>query len=262
MPTHSRSRRADSDYGTAPCGPLANIINFTQEIDCTSNSTGLLTAKDRQIADLINQAHAAHRLRKRRHHHRSEGIDNSQAPNPATVEERTRAGGQCFALLKPLFFVDDERFGFTRRTRSSKRLPTPLTSNTPHRLSEYLGQLVEGLRSQADWAEGLLKYWKVLFPDCSDFNNEEPTGDRLAESEDCNEACAIFRNAWGSAHHASPTDQSTPRRLRDQAGPLTPPRRSFPTPFTDVVPPLLYWSNIGFNSMWRCEGILALGRLP
>jgi hypothetical protein len=69
----------------------------------------LLTAIDRQIADLINQAHAACRPRKRRPHHHSEGIDNSQAPNPATVEEHTRAAGRRFALLKSLFFVDDER---------------------------------------------------------------------------------------------------------------------------------------------------------
>ncbi|KAJ7829221.1 hypothetical protein B0H14DRAFT_2594264 [Mycena olivaceomarginata] len=262
MPTHSRSRRADSDYGTAPCGPLANIINFTQEIDCTSNSAyyassgmnevdGLLTAKDRQIADLINQAHAAHRLRKRRHHHRSEGIDNSQAPNPATVKERTRAGGQCFALLKPLFFVDDECVWAMQKVALQKAIwlhspDTQLqaTANTTHikystRLSEYLGQLVEGLRSQADWAEGLLKYWKVLFPDCSDFNNEEPTGDRLAESRTIYSS-SFARSGW-------PFDTSPPL---------------IPTPFTDVVPPLLYWSNIGFNSMWRCEGILALGRLP
>jgi hypothetical protein len=40
----------------------------------------------------------------------------------------------------------------------------------------------------------------VLFPDCNDFDNEEPTGDRLAEHEDRNEARAIFRNAWESAH--------------------------------------------------------------
>ncbi|KAJ7795700.1 hypothetical protein B0H14DRAFT_100874 [Mycena olivaceomarginata] len=35
-----------------------------------------------------------------------------------------------------------------------------------------------------------------------------------------------------------------------------------PTPFTVVVPPSSYWSNIGFNSTWRCERTLALGRLP
>jgi hypothetical protein len=54
---------------------------------------GLLTTKDRQIADLINQAHATRRPRKRRRHHRSEGINNCQAPNLATIEEHTRAAG-------------------------------------------------------------------------------------------------------------------------------------------------------------------------
>ncbi|KAJ7711791.1 hypothetical protein B0H14DRAFT_3902443 [Mycena olivaceomarginata] len=96
------------------------------------------------------------------------------------------------------------------------------TGDTTHinysaRLSEYLGQLFEGLRSQVDWAEGLLKQWNnVFFPDRNDFDHEEPTGYRLAEREDRNEARAIFRNAWGSAHHASPTaGPSTPRRSCD-----------------------------------------------
>ncbi|KAJ7851309.1 hypothetical protein B0H14DRAFT_3137439 [Mycena olivaceomarginata] len=96
------------------------------------------------------------------------------------------------------------------------------TGDTTHinysaRLSEYLGQLVEGLRSQVDWAEGLLKQWNnVFFPDRNDFDHEEPTGYRLAEREDRNEARAIFRNAWGSAHYASPTaGPSTPRRSCD-----------------------------------------------
>jgi hypothetical protein len=38
-----------------------------------------------------------------------EGINNSQAPNLATIEECTRVASQCFALLKSLFFVNDER---------------------------------------------------------------------------------------------------------------------------------------------------------
>ncbi|KAJ7797628.1 hypothetical protein B0H14DRAFT_2910269 [Mycena olivaceomarginata] len=131
MPTRSRSRSTDSDHGTAPRGPLANIINLTQEIAPATPRTmrhirtniqagmnevdGLLAAKDRQIADLINQAHAARRPRKRRRHHRSEGIDSSQTPNPATVKERTRAAGRRFALLKSLFFVDDERVWAVQR---------------------------------------------------------------------------------------------------------------------------------------------------
>ncbi|KAJ7737583.1 hypothetical protein B0H14DRAFT_3168309 [Mycena olivaceomarginata] len=63
----------------------------------------------------------------------------------------------------------------------------------------------------------ILKQWNnVFFPDRNDFDHEEPTGDRLAEREDRNEARAIFRNAWGSAHHASPTaGPSTPRRSCD-----------------------------------------------
>ncbi|KAJ7306247.1 hypothetical protein DFH08DRAFT_1054386 [Mycena albidolilacea] len=125
MPTRSRSCSADSDHNTAPHGPLANIINLMQEIAPATLRTmchiqtniqagmnevdGLLTTKDCQIANLINQAHAARCPRKHRRHHRSDGIDNSQTPNPATVEEHTRAAGQHFALLKSLFFVNNKR---------------------------------------------------------------------------------------------------------------------------------------------------------
>ncbi|KAJ7306730.1 hypothetical protein DFH08DRAFT_1054375 [Mycena albidolilacea] len=349
MPTRSRSRSTDSGHGTAPRGPVANIINLTQEIAPATppgmNEVDRLpTAKDRQIADLINQAHAARRPRKHRRHYRSEGINNSQTPNPATVEERTRAAGWRLALFKSLFFVDDERVWAGRiqgqlldvldvlpedvhewrqdewlslafmdgmdgeratiahriRSQSLSTLVADVTSfesstsrkstfhdligynaptetshafyssykvailydeyaraiwlhspdtqlqatgDTTHinysaRLSEYLGQLFEGLRSQADWAEGLLKYWNVFFPDRNDFDNEELTGDRLAEREDRNEARAIFRNAWGSACHASPTaGPSTPCRSRDQAGLLTPPRRLSPHHSPLLSPP-------------------------
>ncbi|KAJ7886229.1 hypothetical protein B0H14DRAFT_1323110 [Mycena olivaceomarginata] len=97
------------------CRIRTNIQAGMNEVD------GLLTAKDRQIADLINQAHATRRPRKRRRHHRSEGIDNSQAPNPAAVEERTRAAGRRFALLKSLFFIDDERVWAVQKDETFNR---------------------------------------------------------------------------------------------------------------------------------------------
>ncbi|KAJ7853792.1 hypothetical protein B0H14DRAFT_2580187 [Mycena olivaceomarginata] len=50
--------------------------------------------------------------------------------------------------------------------------------NCSARLSEYLGQIANGLRSKAAWAEELLEYGNnILFPDCNE-SDEEPTGDR------------------------------------------------------------------------------------
>jgi hypothetical protein len=86
-----------------------------------------------------------------------------------------------------------------------------VTGDTTHinyaaRQSEYLSQIVDGLRFKTAWAEALLKYWNnVFFPDRIDSDDEESPGDRVAEREDRDEACAIFRNARGSAGRASPT---------------------------------------------------------
>ncbi|KAJ7867919.1 hypothetical protein B0H14DRAFT_2730553 [Mycena olivaceomarginata] len=123
----SRLKSPDSAEPTTPTrGPLTDVLNLTQEIVPSATPrtmrrirnniqagmnevNGLLSAKDRQIADLTNQAHTARRPRKRRRHHRAEGINESEVPNPATVEERTRSAGRRFSLLKSLFFIDDER---------------------------------------------------------------------------------------------------------------------------------------------------------
>ncbi|KAJ7893167.1 hypothetical protein B0H14DRAFT_2559982 [Mycena olivaceomarginata] len=105
-----------------------------------------------------------------------------------------------------------------------------VTGDTTHinyaaRQSEYLSQIVDGLRFKTAWAEALLKYWNnVFFPDRIDSDDEESPGDRVAEREDRDEACAIFRNARGSAGRASPTAGPSTTREHSQ-----PPRRSSPS---------------------------------
>ncbi|KAJ7892364.1 hypothetical protein B0H14DRAFT_2560408 [Mycena olivaceomarginata] len=57
-----------------------------------------------------------------------------------------------------------------------------VTGDTTHinyaaRQSEYLSQIVDGLRFKTAWAEALLKYWNnVFFPDRIDSDDEESPG--------------------------------------------------------------------------------------
>ncbi|KAJ7822963.1 hypothetical protein B0H14DRAFT_3875350 [Mycena olivaceomarginata] len=130
---------------------------------------GLLTAKDRQIADLINQAHAARRPRKRRPHHHSEGIDNSQAPNPPTVEERTRAAGRRFALLKSLFFVDDERVWAVQKDEMFTR-----TKEFDSDEGRVQGQLLDVLNVLPENVHQWRQYEWLSLATTAHFDDEEP----------------------------------------------------------------------------------------
>ncbi|KAJ7713317.1 hypothetical protein B0H14DRAFT_3636661 [Mycena olivaceomarginata] len=197
-------------HSTAPRGPLANIINLMQEIAPATPRTmrrirtniqagmnevnGLLTTKDRQIADLINQAHAARRPRK-----------TSPPPSPPIWPLSKNAHGlQVIKRITVGVIVNCTILAIWLHSPDTQ---LQATGDTTH--INYSARLIMERR---------------VLPDCNDFDNEELTGDRLAECEDRNEACAIFRNAWGSAHTAGPSTH----RSRDQAGPLTPPRRSSP----------------------------------
>ncbi|KAJ7749868.1 hypothetical protein B0H14DRAFT_2982566, partial [Mycena olivaceomarginata] len=101
MPIHSRSPNS-AEPTTPTRGPLTDVLKLTQEIALlatprtTCRVNGLLSAKDCRIADLTNKPMPP------------AGINESEVPNPATVEERTRSAGCRFSLLKLLFFVDDE----------------------------------------------------------------------------------------------------------------------------------------------------------
>jgi hypothetical protein len=69
------------------------------------------------------------------------------------------------------------QFGFTPPTQL-QAIGDTTHINCSARLSEYLGQIVNGLRSKAAWAEELLEYGNdILFPDRNE-SDEEPTGDR------------------------------------------------------------------------------------
>ncbi|KAK7013084.1 hypothetical protein R3P38DRAFT_3008277 [Favolaschia claudopus] len=121
-----RRRRVDSD--SEPSTPerrhaLSDILNLTQQLT-PSKSPGRVdelraslqslanaaaeadSAKDRQIADLENQALPRPPRKRRKRLNRHEGADDS-LPNAASLEERVREAGRHFAVEEALFLVNE-----------------------------------------------------------------------------------------------------------------------------------------------------------
>ncbi|KAJ7865369.1 hypothetical protein B0H14DRAFT_3443063 [Mycena olivaceomarginata] len=173
MPTRSRSRSADSDHGTAPRGPLANIINLTQEI---------APATPRTMRPGMNDVDGFSPQK------------TAKLPTSSIKLMPPAVRGNVAATIAIWLHSPDTQLQATGDTTHI---------NYSAWLSEYLTQLVEGLCSQADWAEGLLNF--IIF--VIELNTR--AGRTVYSS--------LVRSGW-------PIDTSPPL---------------VPTPFTVVVPPLV-----------------------